>query len=314
MQWNSKQWYGATGRHYFVERHNQLIDSNNQGAPSNWLAHDQTGYNLLTLGSWYGIRGRVICFRDPSASPIPNSPSRPSENLTTLPTHSPTTSPITTSPTHSSIKGSTSIVHSSNPTSRDDFVASSRKSSSNSDLTISLNVILIIPGGLLIFAICLFWYCMRQKRVHAVHLQGNTPDSTDVDTCINVMPLGESSPYYSQDPNVGEAPSDKVHLESPRTGIMANIWTPPAASDIENETGYSRGVEKVTAGYVDAFGRSRRTDIQKQSEGLFMDNVMSDSTDTNQERMLYDTNRNYRGTEEGEVGRTSFSIHHKLSE
>merc|ERR1719471_1010867 len=36
------EWYSQR-RHYFVERHNQFVSSNNDPAPSNWLVHDEVG-------------------------------------------------------------------------------------------------------------------------------------------------------------------------------------------------------------------------------------------------------------------------------
>ena len=49
-----QKYWGNSERVYNFENHAGM-------PPSNWLVHDQ--YAGLTLGSWYGLEGKILCVR-----------------------------------------------------------------------------------------------------------------------------------------------------------------------------------------------------------------------------------------------------------
>jgi len=53
VQWNGDRWHSGGDRHYFIKRH----DGDKSG---NFLAHDDIGGYIISLGSWYGQRNRVL--------------------------------------------------------------------------------------------------------------------------------------------------------------------------------------------------------------------------------------------------------------
>ncbi len=61
VQRNGNRWY-TSDRHYLIARH----DGNR---PSGFFAHDNINNYELSLGSWYGLNYRVLCYTDEANNP-----------------------------------------------------------------------------------------------------------------------------------------------------------------------------------------------------------------------------------------------------
>lgn len=64
------RFWGDSSRHFYISRHDH-------NRPPSYLAHDNTDNHLISLGSWYGIKMRVLCIREDADSPGHTPPKPP---------------------------------------------------------------------------------------------------------------------------------------------------------------------------------------------------------------------------------------------
>lgn len=55
VAYNNNEFYDSV-RHYYIQRHDKKTIAD-------WLIHDTIDNNLLDLGSWYRIFGKIVCYK-----------------------------------------------------------------------------------------------------------------------------------------------------------------------------------------------------------------------------------------------------------
>lgn len=201
----------------------------------------------------------------------------------------------------------------------------SKTASSNNDtISIHLHLLSLLIGAVLIAIVAVCWSCMKGNKTHIIHVGKSSSDSIDAEIGTGT-PLGES-PYYSsgtssinQNENTEAVEmTNSSHNSGNGTtidGLMKDIWSSTSGSDADIVAGYSQDADCVaTTSDAGAFEKTRNTDVEHTSEGLFID--LSESEEE-YEGMLYSSSQIYHSTTgdaENEGEGFTFDTHKQISE